>query len=241
MHFELEQLSKFGTIETVKNRIILNNELLPEFKLHNGKYYSYLAIFTSKAGLKYQVVQHSRAKYPTIKFIGLYQYTKTSDFLRDDLKLFMKLFKDKITLYRIDIAFDQANRFNIKQIAKNTKRHIYKKKHYRTSYLKTPKEKKTNQYLDIKHYKKTQDIHRLEFAFKGKRYLVNTDIIHKQIEKAIDVGFEVEELLDALFKEPITVKQSTKQMFRSAFAYFILFLRKCCKRIFEKMVVCLLI
>jgi hypothetical protein len=234
LHFELEQLKKFGTIETVKNRLILNDKLLPEFKLyHNGKYYSYLAVVTSKAGLKYQVTQHSRAKYATIKFIGLYQYTKTSDLLRCDMKLFMKIFKDKITLHRLDIAFDQNHRFDMKQIAKNTNRRIYKNKHYRTSYLKTPKEKNTNQYLDIKHYKKTQGIHRLEFVFKGKRYLSNTDTIHKQIKKATNMSFEIERLLFEVLGQSEPTKQPTKQVFRNVFAYFILFFKRHYRKIFK--------
>ncbi|MDR1975378.1 MAG: hypothetical protein LBQ18_00140 [Campylobacteraceae bacterium] len=189
----IDKIKHFGTLEVVKNGLLFKRELLPKFKLpENGKYYDYLALLTTTSGYKYQIVHHTRAKQYKIIFRGLWQHTKISDYLRADLLRFIELHGDKATLARIDIAFDQPNPHNIKAIAKNTKRRTYK---YRaTTYLKTLKEKKTNQYLDIKHYKKTPSIYRLEFVFKNERYLT-IEKIRTQITKATAATLEVEPLL----------------------------------------------
>ena len=77
----------------------------------------------------------------------------------------------------------QKEPFNVERIAKLMGR--VAKRYKNTIYLKTAKEKKTNRHLNIKHYKKFDDMYRLEFVF-GKRYLKGSkEDVRNQIEKPI--------------------------------------------------------
>jgi hypothetical protein len=207
----LPKLKAFGAITTVKNSLMLidDKNLLKSFKCGDEHYYTYLAkIKSHKTGLEYNLTQHSRAKAITITFKGLYQYNSLSETITKDYKTFMAMFHKNSKLSRIDLAADSSNKpKSLTTIADNTKRKAFKYKN--TTYFKTSKEKKTNQHLDIKYYrKKTIHIitHRIEFCFK-KRYLNgNTDEIkercQKTIQKALDTQVEVDFSLLTNWKQP---------------------------------------
>ena len=202
----LAKLELIGVVTVAKNSLILDNELLNDFieyraaKSHSKQLlelrnlYQYLAIFETQTGLRYKLQQHKRAKNITITFQGLKQYNEISKLMRYDLKEFLEHFKEDIQISRLDVAFDNKEAFNITQIAKNSKRNICKR--WNTVYFKTAKEKRVNQYLNIKHYYKTQiKLYRLEFSF-CKKYFIKKEpfeLIEKTIKKILKKPFKFEE------------------------------------------------
>lgn len=209
--FEIDNsiLAKFeliGVVTVAKNNLILDNELLNEFieyratKSHSKQLlelrnlYKYLAILETQTGLKYKIMQHKRAKNITIIFQGLKQYNEISELMRYDLKEFLEHFKTYIQIVRLDVAFDNKEAFNITQIAKNSKRDICKR--WNTIYFKTAREKRVNQYLNIKHYYKTQiKLYRLEFVF-CKKYFTKKEpfeLMEKTIKNILKKPFKFEE------------------------------------------------
>ncbi|PWE20082.1 hypothetical protein [Aliarcobacter skirrowii] len=202
----LAKLELIGVLTVAKNNLILDSELLNEFieyratktpskqLLELRNLYKYLAILETQTGLKYRVMQHKRAKNITITFQGLKQFNEISELMRYDLKEFLEHFKAYIQIVRLDVAFDNKEAFNITQIAKNSKRDICKR--WNTIYFKTAKEKKVNQYLNIKHYYKTQiKLYRLEFVF-CKKYFISKEpfkLIEKTIKKILKKPFKFEE------------------------------------------------
>ena len=202
----LAKLELIGVVTVAKNNLILDNELLNEFieyratKSHSKQLlelrnlYKYLAIFETQTGLKYKIVQHKRAKNITITFQGLKQHNEISELMRYDLKEFLEHFKEDIRIVRLDIAFDSGEAFNITQIAKNSKRDICKR--WNTLYFKTAREKRVNQYLNIKHYYKTQiKLYRLEFVF-CKKYFTKKEpfeLMEKTIKNILKKPFKFEE------------------------------------------------
>ncbi len=202
----LAKLELIGVLTVAKNNLILDNELLNEFieyratktpskqLLELRNLYKYLAILETQTGLKYRVMQHKRAKNITITFQGLKQFNEISDLMRYDLKEFLEHFKEDIRIVRLDVAFDNKEAFNINQIAKNSKRDICKR--WNTIYFKTAREKRVNQYLNIKHYYKTQiKLYRLEFSF-CKKYFISKEpfkLIEKTIKKILKKPLKFEE------------------------------------------------
>ena len=202
----LAKLELIGVVTVAKNNLILDNELLNEFieyratKSHKKQLlelrnlYKYLAILETQTGLKYKLVQHKRAKNVTIAFQGLKQYREISELMRYDLKEFLQHFKEDIRISRIDIAFDNKEAFNITQIAKNSKRNICKR--WNTIYFKTAREKRVNQYLNIKHYFKREiKLYRLEFVF-CKKYFTKKEpfeLMEKTIKNIVKKPFKFEE------------------------------------------------
>ncbi|MGJ0338116.1 hypothetical protein [Aliarcobacter cryaerophilus] len=202
----LAKLELIGVVTVAKNNLILDNELLNEFieyratKSHSKQLlelrnlYKYLAILETQTGLKYKIMQHKRAKNITITFQGLKQYNEISELMRYDLKDFLEYFKAYIQIVRLDVAFDNKEAFNVQQIAKNSKRDICKR--WNTIYFKTAKEKRVNQYLNIKHYYKTQiKLYRLEFSF-CKKYFISKEpfeLMEKTIKNILKKSFEFEE------------------------------------------------
>ena len=202
----LAKLELIGVLTVAKNNLILDNELLNEFieyratKSHSKQLlelrnlYKYLAIFETQTGLKYKIMQHKRAKNITITFQGLKQYSEISELIRYDLKEFLEHFKEDIQIVRLDVAFDNKEAFNITQIAKNSKRNICKR--WNTIYFKTAREKRVNQYLNIKHYYKTQiKLYRLEFVF-CKKYFTKKEpfeLMEKTIKNILKKPFKFEE------------------------------------------------
>ena len=194
----LSKLSLFGVVTVAKNGLTFNDSLISEFITRKTKkgidkqlkelknLYQYLAILETQTGLKYKIMQHKRAKKINITFQGLKQYTEISELMEYDLKSFLELFKNDIEVIRLDVAIDNQKAFNLDSIARNTKRNIYN--FFNTSYLKTAKEKKVNEHLNIKHYYKINvELYRLEFVFK-KRYFQGKNpiqTIEKTIQKAI--------------------------------------------------------
>ncbi len=202
----LAKLELIGVVTVAKNGLILDEVLINEFveykatKSHSKQLlelrnlYKYLAILETQTGLKYKLVQHKRAKNITITFQGIKQYNEVSELMRYDLKEFLEHFKEDIQISRLDIAFDNKEAFNITQIAKNSKRNICKR--WNTIYFKTSREKRVNQYLNIKHYYKTQiKLYRLEFVF-CKKYFISKEpfkLIEKTIKKILKKPFKFEE------------------------------------------------
>ena len=202
----LAKLELIGVLTVAKNSLILDNELINEFieykatKSHSKQLlelrnlYKYLAILETQTGLKYKIMQHKRAKRLTISFQGLQQHNEISKLMRYDLKEFLEHFKEDIQIVRLDVAFDNKEAFNITQIAKNSKRNICKR--WNTVYFKTAREKRVNQYLNIKHYYKTQiKLYRLEFSF-CKKYFISKEpfkLIEKTIKKILKKPFKFEE------------------------------------------------
>lgn len=182
----LAKLSDIAVIHTAKNKIVFNQELLSFFKL--GKkvvLYDYLAILETQTGLQYKLIKHIRAKNITLTFQGLRQYDEVSSLMMIDFKAIMERLEGECLLVRLDVCFDQQEPFNVQRIAKLMNRWVDKKKTWNTAYLKTAKEKKKSQHLNIKHYKKFDDVYRLEFVF-GKRYLQGSkEDVKKQISKPI--------------------------------------------------------
>ena len=207
----LAKLELIGVVTVAKNNLILDNELLNEFieyratKSHSKQLlelrnlYKYLAIFETQTGLKYKIVQHKRAKNITITFQGLKQHNEISELMRYDLKEFLEHFKEDIRIVRLDIAFDSGEAFNITQIAKNSKRNICKR--WNTIYFKTAREKRVNQYLNIKHYFKREiKLYRLEFVF-CKKYFTKKEpfeLMEKTIKNILKKPFKFEEDLNLL-------------------------------------------
>ena len=207
----LAKLELIGVVTVAKNNLILDNELLNEFieykatKSHSKQLlelrnlYKYLAIFETQTGLKYKLMQHKRAKNITITFQGLKQYNEISKLMRYDLKEFLEHFKEDIQISRLDVAFDNKEAFNTTQIAKNSKRNICKR--WNTIYFKTAREKRVNQYLNIKHYYKTQiKLYRLEFVF-CKKYFTKKEpfeLMEKTIKNILKKPFKFEEDLNLL-------------------------------------------
>ena len=202
----LAKLELIGVVTVAKNNLILDNELLNEFieyratksyskqLLELRNLYKYLAILETQTGLKYKIMQHKRAKNITIIFRGLKQYNEISELMRYDLKEFLEHFKEDIQIVRLDVAFDNKEAFNITQIAKNSKRDICKR--WNTIYFKTAREKRVNQYLNIKHYYKTQiKLYRLEFVF-CKKYFTKKEpfeLMEKTIKNILKKPFKFEE------------------------------------------------
>ena len=202
----LAKIELIGVVTVAKNSLILDNELLNEFieyratKSHSKQLlelrnlYKYLAILETQTGLKYKIMQHKRAKNITIIFRGLKQGNQISELMRYDLKEFLEHFKEDIQIVRLDVAFDNKEAFNITQIAKNSKRDICKR--WNTIYFKTAREKRVNQYLNIKHYYKTQiKLYRLEFVF-CKKYFTKKEpfeLMEKTIKNILKKPFKFEE------------------------------------------------
>lgn len=202
----LAKLELIGVVTVAKNNLILDNELINEFieykatKSHSKQLlelrnlYKYLAILETQTGLKYKIMQHKRAKNITIIFRGLKQYNEISELIRYDLKEFLEHFKEDIRIVRLDVAFDNKEPFNTAQIAKNSKRDICKR--WNTIYFKTAREKRVNQYLNIKHYYKTQiKLYRLEFVF-CKKYFTKKEpfeLMEKTIKNILKKPFKFEE------------------------------------------------
>ena len=202
----LAKLELIGVVTVAKNSLILDNELINEFieykatKSHSKQLlelrnlYKYLAIFEMQTGLKYKLMQHKRAKRVTITFQGLKQHNEISELMRYDLKEFLEHFKEDIQIVRLDVAYDNKEAFNITQIAKNSKRNICKR--WNTIYFKTAREKRVNQYLNIKHYYKTQiKLYRLEFVF-CKKYFTKKEpfeLMEKTIKNILKKPFKFEE------------------------------------------------
>ena len=202
----LAKLELIGVVTVAKNSLILDNELINEFieykatKSHKKQLlelrnlYKYLAILETQTGLKYKLMQHKRAKNITITFQGIKQYNEISELMRYDLKEFLEHFKEDIQISRLDVAFDNKEAFNTTQIAKNSKRNICKR--WNTIYFKTAREKRVNQYLNIKHYFKREiKLYRLEFVF-CKKYFTKKEpfkLIEKTIKKILKKPFKFEE------------------------------------------------
>ena len=202
----LAKLELIGVVTVAKNNLILDNELLNEFieykatKSHSKQLlelrnlYKYLAIYETQTGLKYKLMQHKRAKNITITFQGLKQYNEISKLMRYDLKEFLEHFKEDIQISRLDVAFDNKEAFNTTQIAKNSKRNICKR--WNTIYFKTAREKRVNQYLNIKHYFKREiKLYRLEFVF-CKKYFTKKEpfeLMEKTIKNILKKPFKFEE------------------------------------------------
>ena len=202
----LAKLELIGVVTVAKNGLILDEVLINEFveykatKSHSKQLlelrnlYKYLAILETQTGLKYKLIQHKRAKNITITFQGLMQYNEISELMRYDLKEFLEHFKEDIQISRLDIAFDNKEAFNVTQIAKNSKRDICRR--WNTIYFKTAREKRVNQYLNIKHYYKTQiKLYRLEFSF-CKKYFISKEpfkLIEKTIKKILKKPFKFED------------------------------------------------
>ena len=202
----LAKLELIGVVTVAKNNLILDNELLNEFieyratKSHSKQLlelrnlYKYLAILETQTGLKYKLMQHKRAKNITITFQGIKQYNEISKLMRYDLKEFLEHFKEDIQISRLDVAFDNKEAFNTTQIAKNSKRNICKR--WNTIYFKTAREKRVNQYLNIKHYFKREiKLYRLEFVF-CKKYFTKKEpfeLMEKTIKNILKKPFKFEE------------------------------------------------
>lgn len=189
----LAKLADIAVIHIAKNKIVLDQELLSIFKL--GKkvvLYDYLAILETQTGLQYKLMKHIRAKNITLTFQGLHQYDEVSRLMMIDFKAIMERLEGECVLFRLDVCFDENKPFNVQRIAKLMDR--VTKPFKNTVYLKTAKEKKKSQHLNIKHYKKFDDVYRLEFVF-GKRYLQGSkeDVkkcISKTIKKALGKPFK---------------------------------------------------
>ena len=202
----LAKFHLFGVESVAKNGIIFDESLLEMFlsnRMTKSKkkqlielknLYSYLAILETQTGLKYKVMQHKRAKKVNITFQGLKQYTEVSELMEHDLKDFIELYRDYISIMRLDVAIDNKEPFNKDKIARNTNRIISER--WNTTYFKTEKEKRKNEHLNIKHYyKKVSQLFRLEFVF-GRRYFKAKDplrLIENTIKKAIKKQFKFQD------------------------------------------------
>ncbi len=132
-------------------------------------------------------------KSQTLEFAGLHGYNERSqNMIRifSDLKSQLKYTR----VMRIDIAIDYNSNVPhsiIRTLSKNREPFRFGN----TTYYKTPKEKKTNQKMDIKIYNKAHKenfnnpLYRLEFVFKGnyfnKLLLNDLDLLILKMEKSI--------------------------------------------------------
>ena len=144
-------------------------------------------IIHTSTGLTIPLKRYASAKHiQIIEFAGINGYTDKSKLLKEELIKLLPILEDCI-VKRIDICFDFPKIPNsiIKNLCSNKRRPF---KYINTVYYKTPKEKKTNNTLDIKSYNKQKKdnllipMERLEFVFKGQ-YL--KDISFKEIDKSL--------------------------------------------------------
>lgn len=189
----LAKLADIAVIQVAKNKMVFDQELLSSFKLGaKVKFYDYLAILETQTGLQYKLIKHSSAKKITLTFQGLHQYDEVSRLMMIDYRAIIERLEGECVLIRLDVCFDENKPFDVQRIAKLMNR--VEKRYKNTVYFKTAKEKKTNRHLNIKHYKKFDDVYRLEFVFH-KRYLQGSkeDVkkrISKPIKKALGKPFK---------------------------------------------------
>jgi len=129
----------------------------------------------------------------TLEFAGLHGYNERSELLVETFKeLESQLQQTRVT--RIDVAIDYESNIPT-DIVKRLSRAREPYRYGNTTYLKTPKEKKMNDYIDIKVYDKNYQaklgypMMRLEFVFKGsyfnKLLLKDLDSAIKKMENTI--------------------------------------------------------
>lgn len=127
-------------------------------------------ILHSFNGAELPIKSYSRTQdREIIEFAGLEDYRKRGEILKavfDDL--YLKLLKAQIQ--RVDICMDFEN--VPKAVVKNLTKSRLAFKYKNTTYFKTKKEKKSNNFYDVKLYDKSKkeklsfELHRLEFCFK---------------------------------------------------------------------------
>ena len=122
-------------------------------------------------------------KSQTLEFAGLHGYNERSRLLVQHLQeLESQLQYAKVT--RLDIAIDFKGKIP-KSIIKALSKHREPFRWKNTTYYKTPKEKRSNPFMDIKIYDKAlhakldYPLYRLEFVFKGRYF---KDVLFKDIE-----------------------------------------------------------
>lgn len=199
-------------LEVVKSKSIFNPHRWREAFGKNAKLTRNInraCIIHTIAGLEIPLKTFSSAKgKDCIEFAGLYSYTERSSYLMayyDDLKSYLQ----NGMISRIDIAIDFKDKIP-KAIIKKILVGRYTKQYENTTYYKTPKEKKTNQKIDIKTYDKYKAekiksddmLIRLEFCFKGA-YLQGYKLsdldkllikIQKSIKRATNLTVEIERI-----------------------------------------------
>jgi len=129
----------------------------------------------------------------TIEFAGLHGYNERSKWLTVLLGDNWSLLQDT-RLMRVDVAIDYNERIP-KKVIKKLLEGRYPFKWKNTIYHKSENEGKTNPYIDIKIYDKSEKegldypLERLEFVFKGayfkKLQLKDLDLVIKKMEKTI--------------------------------------------------------
>lgn len=129
----------------------------------------------------------------TVEFAGLHAYNEKSRILKELLESVLKDAQEE-SISRIDVAIDFKGKVPSKVI-KALSRSRTPFKWINTTYNKSPKEKSTNNTLDIKIYNKTlkenldYELERLEFAFKGqyfnKMQVKEIDKAYKKMQKSI--------------------------------------------------------
>ncbi len=151
-------------------------------------------ILETNTGLSLGIKRFSASQdRQTLEIAGLHGYSSKSYFLRKLLKeLWNKIQECRIT--RVDVAIDYKGAIPqrvLKALKKN--RHPFQWKN--TTYMKSKKEKKSNQRINIllypKHKKENLDyeVERLEFSFRGdyfsKLHVKDLEGLFKKMQKTI--------------------------------------------------------
>ncbi len=183
------------TIETVKDRSKFNPKIWSEsFGKALTRGIIEAKIIHTYLGLKLPLKTFSRSpRKSTLEFAGLHGYNERSQLLSTTFReLESQLQNSRIT--RMDIAIDYKGKIP-KSIVKRLDSFRIPFEYGNTTYSKTPKEKKTNSYMDIKIYDKSHKsklsypLMRLEFAFKRSYFngllLKDIEIACKKMEKTI--------------------------------------------------------
>jgi len=193
------------SIETIKGIGVFEpDRWVKEFKKPLTRNIIEAKILNTSTGLILPLKRHSRSQdMQVIEFAGLHGYTDKSMLLSELLNALMESIQDEL-ITRLDVAIDFKGKIPtrvIRALRKNRRLFVWKN----SMYMKTEKEKSTNQNINICMYRKDlkkndidYELHRLEFSFKStyfrNKYKVeNLEDLYKKMEKTIKkiANFEV--------------------------------------------------
>ncbi len=169
-------------IEIVKDiGVFFPERWLEEFGKRTTRNVVQAKIIHTSDGLVLPLKRQSRSpQRQTLEVAGLHNYNDNSKRLKALLRRLLQAVKDgKVT--RIDIAIDFDKQVP-ERVVRSLKKNRAPFRYLNSIYLKTDKEKKRNEYININIYPKhikdylKEEIYRLEFSFKGSYFKDNSDL-----------------------------------------------------------------
>ena len=195
-------------IETVKSKAVFNPRAWRDaFRKTLKRCMIEAKIIHTNLGLMLPLISYSRTPLSqTIEFAGLHGYDERSQLLQQTLKeLSSQLKYADTSIARVDVAIDYAGNIP-KKIIDQIHKSREPLRYGNTTYYKSPNEKNTNSYMDIKIYDKKRQaglrfpLMRLEFCFKGrylnelhfKDFIFVKSKMEKSIKKATGLSVKIE-------------------------------------------------